>query len=82
MNFPFAVTGNPDLIPRMAAYSQSAEQIFDEARRAGIDLDLIDTNLALPVRERWRQHDAALALILKLEKAKAEHDAGLQRADR
>ena len=49
----------------------------EHARRAGIDLDLLDTNLALPVRERWRQHDAALALILKLEKAKHEHDARL-----
>jgi hypothetical protein len=39
---------------------------------------LLDTNLALPVRERWRQHDAALALMLKLEKAKADHDSRLQ----
>lgn len=66
----------------MAAQNQSAEAILDEARRAGIDLDLLDTNLALPVSERWRQHDAALALILKLQEAKAAHDAVLQRADR
>ncbi|MDO8539651.1 MAG: hypothetical protein Q7S40_04360 [Opitutaceae bacterium] len=46
------------------------EKALEDARQAGIDLDLIDTNLALPVRERWRQHDAALALILKLEQAK------------
>ncbi len=42
---------------------------IEEARRAGIDLDLLDTNLALSVAERWRQHDAALALALMLEKA-------------
>ncbi len=62
--------------------TDTAKRIFAEARQAGIDLDLIDTNLALPVRERWRQHDAALRLVLKLQQAKAAHDAGLQRADR
>ncbi len=67
---------------RIAVRIRSVEKIFEVARRAGIDLDLIDTNLALPVRERWRQHDAALALILKLEEAKATRDAGLQRTHR
>ena len=66
----------------MAVRIRSVETIFEEARQAGIDLDLIDTNLALPVLERWRQHDAALVLILKLEQAKATRDAGLQRIDR
>jgi hypothetical protein len=54
------------------------EQIFEEARSAGIDLDLIDTNLALPVAERWRQHDAAVNLAVKLEMAMKVRDAGLQ----
>ena len=48
---------------------QKADPAIDEARRAGIDVDLVDTNLALSVEERWRQHDAALALALKLERA-------------
>ena len=39
-----------------------ADQALEEARRAGIDLDLLDTNLALSVKERWQQHDAALEL--------------------
>jgi hypothetical protein len=52
------------------------------AAQAGIDLDLLDTNLALSVAERWRQHDAALAFILKLEAAKRERDARLQSATR
>jgi len=56
--------------------------LFEEARQAGIDLDLIDTNLALSVGERWRQHDGALRFILKLQEAKAAHDAGLQPTDR
>ena len=42
-------------------------QAIEEARRAGIDVDLLDVNLALSVGERWRQHDAALQLAVKLE---------------
>ena len=56
----------------------TTEQIFEEARCAGIDLDLIDTNLALSVAERWRQHDAAVNLAVKLEAAMKARDAGLQ----
>ena len=48
----------------------------------GIDVDLIETNLALSVQERWRQHDGALRFILKLQQAKAANDAGLQPTDR
>lgn len=51
---------------------------LDAAAKAGIDLDLLDTNLALPVKERWRQHDGALAFILKLEEAKRKRDTELQ----
>jgi hypothetical protein len=60
----------------------SDDQLFAEAREAGIDLDLIETNLALRVEDRWRQHDGALRFILKLQEAKAAHDAGLQPTDR
>jgi len=58
------------------------KDVFDEALRAGVDVDLIDTNLALPIAERWRQHDAALRFMLKLQEAKDAHDAGLQPTDR
>jgi len=54
------------------------EQALEEARRAGIDLDLMDTLLAQPIEERWRQHEAALTLALKLEQAMKTRDAGLQ----
>ena len=54
------------------------EQILDEARRAGIDLDLMDTILSQSIEERWRQHDAALTLASKLEQAMKARDAGLQ----
>ena len=56
--------------------------LLEEAREAGIDLDLIDTNLALRVEDRWQQHDGALRFILKLQEAKAAHDSGLQPTDR
>ena len=51
---------------------------LEEARRAGIDLDLLDSNLALTVDQRWKQHDAALELALKLEAAGKIRDARLQ----
>ena len=51
---------------------------LEEARRAGIDLDLLDANLALTVKERWAQHDAALELALKLEQAGKNRDANLR----
>lgn len=78
MNLGFAARGAAVFRGGMDA----AEKALEEARRAGIDLELIDSNLALPVAERWRQHDAALALILKLEQAKHARDAGLQPVNR
>lgn len=54
-----------------------AEQVLEAARQAGIDLDLLDTNLALSPEERWRQHDGALKVILELQAAKLARDAGL-----
>ncbi|HUJ45444.1 MAG TPA: hypothetical protein VLW52_17750 [Opitutaceae bacterium] len=57
-----------------------ADQAIQEAHRAGFDLDLLDTNLALTPEERWRQHDAALELVLELEKARIARDAKLQPA--
>ena len=57
---------------------ESSNQALEEARRAGIDLDLLDTNLALTVKERWEQHDAALELALKLAQAGEARDAKLR----
>jgi hypothetical protein len=57
---------------------EQPNQALEEARRAGIDLDLLDTNLALSVKERWQQHDAAMKLALKLEAAGKVRDARLQ----
>lgn len=54
------------------------QEALHAARTAGIDLDLLDTNLALSVSERWRQHEAALELILELEKARMTRDAESQ----
>jgi len=56
------------------------EEALEDARRAGFDLDLIDTNLALTPEQRWQQHDAALELALELEAARIARDARLQQA--
>jgi hypothetical protein len=58
------------------------EEVLDDARRAGIDLDLLDTNLALTVAQRWQQHDDALELALALETARVARDAELQKDPR
>jgi hypothetical protein len=69
----------PDVVVRpISREVTQREQILEEARRAGIDLDLMDTILGQSVEERWRQHDAALTLALKLEQAMKARDAGLQ----
>ena len=57
-----------------------SEQALEAARKAGFDLDLVDTNLALPIEERWRQHDMALDLMLQFERARIERDARLSRS--
>jgi hypothetical protein len=55
-----------------------ADDALQEARRAGFDLDLLDTNLALTPAERLRQHDTALEFVLELEEARIARDAKLQ----
>jgi hypothetical protein len=61
-----------------ARVMEPPNQTLEDARRAGIDLDLLDTNLALSVKERWQQHDNALDLAMKLEAAGRVRDAKLQ----
>lgn len=57
--------------------SPTIDPAIAAAQKAGFDLDLIDTNLALPIEERWRQHDMALELLLDFERARIERDARL-----
>lgn len=64
----------------MTAAVQSTERILAEAARAGIDLDLVDSTLALSVAERWAQHDDALDLAEKLAAGKRRSDAESQPA--
>jgi hypothetical protein len=52
--------------------------VIEAARAAGFDLHLIDTNLALTLEERLRQHDQALDIILELQQAQQAADAKLQ----
>lgn len=43
------------------------EQAIEEARRAGIDLSLLDSNLALNYEQRWLKHDQALLKVRTYE---------------
>jgi hypothetical protein len=56
------------------------DQAIEDARRAGFDLDLIDSNLALTPEERWRQHNLALEMALELQQARPIRDAKLRPA--
>lgn len=46
-----------------------AAQILAEAIQAGVDLEMLEHNLALAPEERARQHDDALALVLEVKQA-------------
>ncbi|MBI2513813.1 MAG: hypothetical protein HYV96_17735 [Opitutae bacterium] len=48
---------------------QEKIQAIEAARAAGIDLEMLETNLERSVKERWAQHDAALELALALREA-------------
>lgn len=56
------------------------DQAIEEARRAGFDLDLLASNLALSPAERWRQHNLALEMALELQQARPIRDAKLRSA--
>jgi hypothetical protein len=49
------------------------EKAFEDAKRAGFDLNLIDLNLELTMDDRALRHDGALALALA---QCADHSAG------
>ena len=47
---------------------------IEEAIKAGFDLSLIDSNLALTPEERVLRHESALELVLALREAAAAHE--------
>ena len=47
---------------------------LEAARRAGIDLALLDSNLALSYEERALRHESALELVLALREAGAAYE--------
>ncbi len=47
---------------------------IEEAEKAGFDLNLMNTNLALTHEERARQHDQALALVLEFDRIRRERE--------
>jgi hypothetical protein len=48
---------------------EQPNQALDEARRAGIDLDLLESNMALTYEQRALRHDSALELVFALREA-------------
>ena len=53
---------------------EPSNQALEEARRAGIDLDLLDSNLALTYEQRVLRHESALELMLALREARAAYE--------
>ena len=47
---------------------------LEEARRAGFDLSLLDSNLALTPEERVLRHESALELVLELQAARRANE--------
>jgi hypothetical protein len=45
------------------------DSALEDARRAGFDLDLLDSNLALTPEARVLRHESALELCLELRRA-------------
>jgi hypothetical protein len=50
------------------------DQALEEARRAGIDLDLMESNLSLTYEQRVLRHESALELVLALREAGAVYE--------
>jgi hypothetical protein len=69
--------------PRAGADSSAMtnpDPALEEARRAGIDLNLLDLNLALTYEERVLRHESALELMLALREAGAAHEKSARSA--
>lgn len=57
-------------------------KIFEEAEKAGFDLNLIDLNLSLTPTQRVEQHQSALTLVLELEAIREAKEAMNRDKDR
>jgi len=53
---------------------ENPAQALEEARRAGIDLSLLDSNLALTYEERVLRHASAQELMWALKEAGAAYE--------
>ena len=75
-DFPFA---NAAARTNVAPMPIDADAIA-EAERAGFDLSLVDSSLALTHEQRAEQHDSALALVLEFDRIRRERDAHFESA--
>lgn len=53
---------------------ENPAQALEDARRAGIDLDLLDSNLALTYEERVLRHASAQELMWAMREAGAAYE--------
>ncbi len=53
---------------------ENPTQALEDARRAGIDLDLVDSNLALTYEQRVLRHESALELVWAMREAGAAYE--------
>ena len=53
---------------------EQPNQALEVARRAGIDLDLLESNLALTYEQRVLRHESALELMLALKETGATYE--------
>ena len=60
--------GDRVFLPAMRL-QENEDTAIAEARRAGFDMDMLDTNLSLTLEERMLQHDSALELALAMRAA-------------
>lgn len=53
---------------------EQPDQALEDARRAGIDLDLLDSNLAMTCEQRVLRHESARELVLALKEARVANE--------
>lgn len=64
-NYLSSAAPHPCTFPTMNPHGPALE----DARQAGFDLDMLDSNLALTLEQRVLQHESALELCLELRAA-------------
>lgn len=62
----------------MEDFHTDDQAAIEAAEKAGFDVGLIESNLALSPAERWRQHSLALEMVFEMQQARLNRDTRLQ----